>query len=37
VYRYIVFKDPQWDWKAFDFRGALAAARTSQVSAVDAV
>jgi feruloyl esterase len=37
VYRYIVFKNPQWDWKTFDLAGALAAARSSQVSAVDAV
>ena len=36
VYRHMVFKDPQWDWHAFDLRTALAAARTSQLNKVDA-
>jgi feruloyl esterase len=37
VYRYMVFKNPEWDWKAFDLNMALAAVKTSQLSAVDAV
>ena len=36
VYRHMVFKNPQWDWHGFDLRTALAAARTSQLNAVDA-
>ena len=29
VYRHMVFKDPQWDWKAFQLMPALTAAKTS--------
>jgi feruloyl esterase len=36
VYRHMVFKNPQWDWHAFDLRSALTAARTSQLNEVDA-
>ena len=37
VYRYMVFKNPAWDWKAFNLSTALAAASPSQLSAIDAV
>jgi len=37
VYRFMVFKNPQWDWKSFQLTTALAAAKTSQLSDVDAV
>lgn len=38
VYRYMVFKNPAWDWKAFNLAAALPAARASQVpQAIDAV
>jgi feruloyl esterase len=36
VYRHMVFKNPRWDWHAFDLPTALAAARTSQLNEVDA-
>jgi len=36
VYRYMVFKNPEWDWHAFDLRAALAAARAAQLDQVDA-
>jgi feruloyl esterase len=37
VYRFMVFKNPQWDWKSFQLTTALAAAKTSQLSDIDAV
>lgn len=37
VYRYLVFKDPQWDWHRFNLETALNAAPQSQLSEIDAV
>ena len=38
VYRYMVFKNPAWDWKAFKLADALPAAKLSDVpKAIDAV
>ena len=38
VYRYMVFKSPNWDWKAFKLAEALPAAKLSDVpKAIDAV
>jgi len=36
VYRYLVFKDPQWDWRAFNLTAALNAAPASQLHEIDA-
>jgi feruloyl esterase len=38
VYRYMVFKNPTWDWRAFNLAGALPTAKLSEVpQAIDAV
>jgi feruloyl esterase len=37
VYRFMVFKNPQWDWKAFDLKSALAQAEAPQVQVINAV
>lgn len=37
VYRYMVFKDPEWDWHRFNLDAALTAAPQSQMSEIDAV
>jgi len=38
VYRYMVFKNPAWDWKAFNLAAALRASAASDVpAAIDAV
>lgn len=36
VYRYVVFKDPQWDWRQFDLPASLTAASSSQLPEIDA-
>ena len=36
VYRYMVFKNPQWDWHAFELAAALTAAKSSQLNEIDA-
>ncbi|MFN7985659.1 MAG: tannase/feruloyl esterase family alpha/beta hydrolase, partial [Vicinamibacterales bacterium] len=36
VYRYLVFRNPQWDWHAFALASALAAAPASQLREIDA-
>ena len=36
VYRYMVFKNPQWDWHTFALAPALAAAKSSQLHEIDA-
>lgn len=36
VYRYLVFKDPQWDWHAFNLTTALRAAPASPLREIDA-
>ncbi|MFN7916332.1 MAG: tannase/feruloyl esterase family alpha/beta hydrolase [Vicinamibacterales bacterium] len=36
VYRYLVFKDPQWDWRTFSLTTALDATPSSQLREIDA-
>jgi feruloyl esterase len=36
-FKYIVFKDPQWDWKTFDLERDLAAANTVDAGTINAV
>jgi feruloyl esterase len=36
MFKYIVYQDPNWDWKTFELRGALDAASRPDVAVLDA-
>jgi feruloyl esterase len=37
VYKFMVFRNPQWDWQTFDLKTALAAAAAPETRVIDAV